>query len=313
MLLVQMSIFSISATADNYSSSRERTPYSFLLDPATGEYLPVRNMENEFAEITANQPRDLMREQAFEEHREQMLADQNSSFVDSDTTLTPPVPGGVGYGYFYNSTFRTGFAKGTAISYDIICPTTAGGNNSNYLYLTATNRASKGVEAYISYWSQNNLEFIVFDWARPEGERWQVSIPHSNLSSYLRTKTIHGVSYQYLTVQHRTEIISGNTWRNVVWLQNSGGTYDQVYYYSYTSTLADQQSSNTWAPIVETFQDSYSNTNTFGFNNTFLAGADSGGTWSSWALLSTTQSYAQNDNKGFTTVFTDPNYGFAVH
>src|ERR1700747_1416670 len=47
-----------------------------------------------------------------------------------------PVPGGVGYGVFYNSAFKNNFAGGTSISWEIVCPTTPGGNVNTWLYVT---------------------------------------------------------------------------------------------------------------------------------------------------------------------------------
>jgi hypothetical protein len=41
---------------------------------------------------------------------------------------TPPVPGGVGYGMFYTSAFRSSFARGTSFFYEIVCPHQPGGN-----------------------------------------------------------------------------------------------------------------------------------------------------------------------------------------
>src|SRR5262245_17243129 len=57
---------------------------------------------------------------------------------------------------FYTSAFRTAFARGTSLYYEIVCPTQPGGNVNNWLYLTATNRAQKGVEAFVAYRGQND-------------------------------------------------------------------------------------------------------------------------------------------------------------
>lgn len=78
---------------------------------------------------------------------------------------TPPVPGGVGYGFFYTDPgFKTAWGHGTSLAFDIVCPTPPGGNVNTWLYLTATNRSGKGVEAFISYNGQNDTHFKVFDW-----------------------------------------------------------------------------------------------------------------------------------------------------
>lgn len=90
------------------------------------------------------------------------------------------MPGGVGYGFYFNSNFVNDFTTGTSITYDIICPTTPGGNVSTFLYLTSTNRAAKGVEALISYKGQDELSFKVFDWARIGTEPWVVSMTYTN-------------------------------------------------------------------------------------------------------------------------------------
>ena len=294
-----MSCFAVAAQATDSVVPSTTSIY----DPANSVYRSVTDITEEIQETSEDwEPSET--EDDFIEHKQRVYE-----------SMVLGARGGVGYGFTYDSTFKTNYATGVNISYDIICPTTAGGNNTNYLYLTTTNRAAKGVEAYISYYGQNKLEFVVFDWAQPEGSRWQVHIDYDNLGGYLKTKAIHGVSRQYLTVQSKTELISGNTWRNAVFLQKADWSYDLVYSYTYTATLAEQQISGGawWGPIVETFQSRYSNLNVMGFNNTYCTSADSSGTWSSWKLLSTSQATIRNDSLGFNVSFLDPNYGFGVY
>jgi hypothetical protein len=101
---------------------------------------------------------------------------------------TPPVPGGVGYGMFYKGAFRRAFARGTSFSYEIVCPNPPGGNIDTSLYVTATNRAHKGVEAFVAYQGQDDTRFKVFDWARPRrrSRHWQVDIAFANLTCPFR-------------------------------------------------------------------------------------------------------------------------------
>ena len=160
------------------------------------------------------------------------------------SAIYSPVPGGVGYGAYFTSSFQQGFTTGTTLFYNIICPSKAGGDVNNYLYLTSTNRAAKGVEAFISYYKQNNPYFKIYDWARQESARWQVSMSYSDLSDYLTLKTIKGVYRQCITVQNRTVKSSSTQWKNVVWLKNyRTNSYDQIYTYTYTATLSDQRDS----------------------------------------------------------------------
>jgi hypothetical protein len=68
-----------------------------------------------------------------------------------------------------------------------------------------------------------------------------------------------------------------------------------------------------WAPIVETFQSLYAQTNQMGALGAQLVSSDNNGIWGSWAPLSPTNSYVRTDNVGFNVVFLDPNYAFVVN
>jgi hypothetical protein len=225
-----------------------------------------------------------------------------------------PVPGGVGYGPFYNSAFKSGFAQGTSIYFEIVCPTSPGGNVNTWLYLTGMNRAGRGIEAFVSYYAQTQPHFKVFDWARTD--QWQTDIPFGSLGSYLiSTTSAHGSSYQILGVWNTTTQISSGQWRNDALLYNrTAGRWDLFYRYDYAGTLAQQTGGwiGSWGPIVETFQSPYVNTNRFGALNTMLISRNSSGAWGSWQLLSAANSYIRTDNVGFFVVFLDSNYAFVV-
>jgi hypothetical protein len=224
-----------------------------------------------------------------------------------------PVPGGVGYGMFYTNAFRTGFARGTSFYYEIVCPHQPGGNVNTWLYLTATNRAQKGVEAFVSYQGQNDTRFKVFDWAR--SDQWQTNIPFANLGSYLRSTVSHGWGLQVLLVWNSSFEIAPNRWRNEVLLHNrAANRWDLVYRFDYNSTTAEQTSGwvGSWGPIVETFQTNYQNTRWLGFLNTMLIARNAAGQWGSWGVLLASQTTIRNDGHGFSPLFLDPNYSFVV-
>lgn len=304
-----------------------------LLNPQTGEQVPARDMREEFARITQNQPKDIEAERAFLKSKLK-LADilLNSQPADEENEIkklqfmlnqypseeknddkTPPVPGGVGYGAFYNADFKSLYETGTILAVDIVAPTKPGGNVGTYLYLTATNRTAKGVEAFISYYDQNDLTFKVFDWSRED--KWQTSIPASAMGDYLLQKIACERECQVISLQNQTFVKSGNTWTNLVYLYNHNvKTFDLIYSYDYTASESEQKSAwvGSWGPIVETFQDSYSNTNPLGFSYTYLMGRDKNNQWSNFAVLSDNQSYIRNDNKGFRKIFFVPNHSFLV-
>jgi hypothetical protein len=234
--------------------------------------------------------------------------------TEPQTYFTQPVPGGVGYGMFYNSAFKTGWGHGTSFTYDIVCPTAPGGNVNTWLYLTATNRSSMGVEAFVAYNGQTTPHFHVFDWAR--NPQWQTDIPFTSLGNYLTAMSAHGYPYQVLPVWNSTWLISPSTYRNQVLLYNHVRKgWDLVYQFDYTATDAHQKNGwvGSWGPIVETFQPAYNNTNQMGALGTMLISADNNGYWGAWALLSASNSYVRTDNVGFHLVFLDPNYAFTVN
>ena len=226
---------------------------------------------------------------------------------------SPPVPGGVGHGMFYTDAFRASFSGGTCFYYEIVCPLQPGGNVNTWLYLTAMNRAQRGVEAFVSYQGQNDTRFKVFDWAR--SDQWQTNIPLTDLTDYLRSTVAHGTALQVLLVINCAYEIAPDQWRNQVFLQNrAANSWDLIYQFDYASTNAEQTTgfTGTWGPIVETFQSPYQNTDVLGFLNTMLVSRDANGQWGSWGVLDPAQSTIRNDGQGFSPLFLDANYSFVV-
>jgi hypothetical protein len=226
-----------------------------------------------------------------------------------------PVPGGVGYGVFYNAGFKSNFATGTAISWEIVCPTLPGGNVNTWLYLTSTNRSGKGVEAFVAYQGQQPFTFNIYDWALPEESRWQPAVPFANLDPYLGKETTHGTECQVIALINSTYQEAPGTWANEVRLLSvQDQQWHLVYQKIYPATLQDQTTGfvGSWAPIVETFQDVYSGTQPMGALKAQILSRDETGTWGQWTPLTPTQSDLRADNKGFSLLFMDQYYSWAV-
>lgn len=289
----------------------------------------IADVRDKFAELTKKTPRDERAERLFLAGKLHMVRTHPTDSLVSRRRLADmlvrdydiaqlisgaPVPGGVGYGMFYTDAFKTNFATGTAIWFDIVCPNPPGGNVNTYLYLTATNRAARGVEAFVSYNGQSSTFFKVFDWARTD--QWQTNISFANLGDYLRTASAHGNSYQVMSVANATVQDGTNTWYNQVWLWNRAQSrWDMTYQFNYTATLADQQTGwvGSWGPIIETFQDSYLGTNHMGFLSTRLISRNASNQWGDWFLLGASDSTVRVDNKGFCLVFNDPNHTWVAY
>jgi hypothetical protein len=303
--------------------------------PTPGRPMPtkVKDERRTFARITKETPRDERAELAFVASRAHMIRThpglRRSGRAQAYAALaervghevaaaaedrdTAPVPGGVGYGLFYTTAFKSAFDGGTSMYFEIACPTPPGGNVNTWLYLTGMNRAGLGIEAFVSYFAQDEAHFKVFDWAR--SDHWQVDTPFGSLGSYLDTVTAHGTAYQVIGVWNSTFQISSTQWRNEAWLWNrAANRWDLIYRYDYAATNADQTGGFTgsWGPIVETFQNPYYCTNRMGELNTMLISRNAAGVWGSWQLLAAADSYVRTDNVGFIQVFLDPNYSLIV-
>ena len=301
----------------------------------------TEDVRAEFAKITAKQPLDRPFRAAFIQSKLRMAHTHPTLSLEArdlavkqlmnalepkvkkidpkklQKALTQPVPGGVGYGFFYTAAYKVAWGRGTEIAVEFVCPTPPGGNVNTFLYLTATNRSALGVEAFVSYNGQGNTHFRVFDWARTD--HWQTDIPFTSMASYLVTISgpeTHGHPYQVLYVWNNTALIGTNRYANAVHLYNHvRQSWDLVYQYEYTATDAQQKTGfvGSWGPIVETFQPTYIHTNQMGAVHTILASQDNAGHWGNWAFLAPSVSTIRIDNVGFHPVFLDPNYAFVVN
>lgn len=226
-----------------------------------------------------------------------------------------PAPGGVGYGVFYNDAFKQAWSTGTATSYDLICPQAPGGNVDTWLYLTTTNRAAYGVEAFVSYYGQDEPLFKIFDWAQAATNPWQITLPFSQLGAYLFPRAQFGTAPQVLSIKNATFLLGGQFWRNEVHLYNYlRHGWDLVYQYDYWADTWSQKNNwiGSWGPIVETFQPFYIGTNPLGARRTLLTEADESGCWNAWSLLQAPESYVRQDNVGFELRNIAPNFAFVA-
>jgi hypothetical protein len=293
----------------------------------------IEDVRDEVTRLTRQTPRDPQEVRLFLESRKALIrshaglppAEKQRAIahveeIMSGGKVTLPTPGGVGYGVIYDQSLRSSFGTGTVLTVNYICPDKPGGNVSNTVYLTATNRSARGVEALMHYQAQNLVEFRVYDWARP-GQEWQVTLNHAALADYFYPITIGGKTYQTVTVNNFTyQARTDGTWRNDVLLFNRRKVfvYDLVYRYEYPSTPAQQQGASVgwWGPIVETFQDSYSNTQPLGFIwAQVLTRTTEIGEWVTvlgWQNLTPSNSWIRQDNKGFVIVYQQPDTDLIV-
>ena len=242
-------------------------------------------------------------------------------------TEMPPIPGGNGFGAFYTPGFKTAFTGGTSLYWHPICPTPPGGNISTFFYLTGMNRASFGCEALVFYNGQDHTHFSVYDWSRPEPDRWKTDIAFSSLTDYLGEEKILGVTRQVLPIWNSTYQIFEveeelaelgdpiRRWRNDVHLYNfAEKRWNLIYRNDYPAALSRQRGSTigSWAATVETFQGSYHGTNDFGTTVTQINTEDGAGRWGGWDNLSPKESTIRTDHLGFFSRLLVPNFRWVV-
>jgi hypothetical protein len=237
---------------------------TYFFNEESGEYLPSVDRIAEFKRMNK-----IHSAKAFKKDRLKRIKGKSVRYAKAPA----PAGGRVGYGIFYTPQFQHAFTNFACIDYGIIVPPRAGGNSMNFLYLTATNGTAKGVEALISFKGQTLPIFRIFDWSMPENNRWSLSIPVNQLSNNFATVIINGINHRSCRILNKTEQTGAGVWENKVCLFNFSNTqWDIVYKRSYQSTVQAQHHDHfvSWGPIVETFQQRYTNLNAMGFFNAKL-------------------------------------------
>jgi len=270
-----------------------------IFDEGTGGYLPVIDRADAFKALSRRSSAA-----AFKKKRMEKV-----SILKKERRKKPPVPGGIGYGVYYKQAYQWNFSNFSCLDMSVLAPETAGGNSSNYLYLTATNGTAYGVEALISYNGQDEPEFKIFDWAKEESDRWTRSVLLSQLGDNISTININGSDHRYCRILNRTEMISGGIWENKICLFNfPNNNWDLVYAYQYAIDPAEQKDKyqGSWGPLVETFQDNYTGLHAMGFYKALLYNdADS-------PKLTAQNSTIRTDGDGINMAFLDRNWTFYV-
>ncbi len=298
---------------------------SYAFKPDTGKYVPVNDRREEWKQDAKECPTTKDERQNFyqqriqliessegrDELRYQLLENLNQSVKAEDAEpgdLPEPVPGGVGYGAYYKPGMLR-FAESSTLQYKIIAVEQVGNDLNQWLYLTSTNRAPRGVEAYVAYRRQDPPLFKVFDWSKSGADRFALSRPYDKLADYLMIHTEDEVDYRILEVKNTTRRIGENRWTNEVMVFNSStNNYDLVYSHEYDLPASEQTKFLWWGPIVETFHPFPFPTNKLGFFDAQLVQDEAG------PVLLTPAVTDLKGNHGPPTInFERKHFSFVVH
>jgi hypothetical protein len=193
----------------------------------------------------------------------------------------PPPPGGLGGGV----SFLPGqvlFQSATAVSFFLAAPANLGdAPTADLLYMTSSNRASKGCEALISYFKVRaySAAFMIWDWAHPEmpdQSKFVVTRTYEELTPYLIPLTVStpsgSISFDSLQITNSTRN-AGDAWINEVFLHNNTtGERERVWQYAYQWPTKATDPDFWWGPIFETFPDDaqYASAPALGFADAIL-------------------------------------------
>ena len=298
-----------------------------VFDPELNQFAPMRDRREEMKRISENYPTSEEEKATFLRHEradDRAVASsqrrgeaggagplawaRRAAQCKSDARLA--VYGDVGFGVFYKSG-QLAFANFSILYHYILGPATLGGDVNNFFYLTATNRTAKGVEAFLCYYKQENPFFKVYDWSKPESDRWSLSIPFAHLSRYFTTVGVGGHQLPAIHVINATRLKAGTTWVNEVLLfDQTQSAYDFVYSHEYTLGLNNEQRDShygSWGPIVETFQQFGQDTNILGFRRATLLQDDV------FHPLTAENSDTRNDGVGIKMLYLDPNHTYLAN
>ena len=296
----------------------------FVFDPEKNDYVPVHDATQERKEYTEKYPPSGEAQKAFYQHRikqveastlrterkESILQDMRRSVeeVDSASAELPPIPGGVGYGVYFNEDSLK-FVNSSVLSYRIVTVPELGAELNEWLYLTSTNRSPKGTEAFVSYHQQENPTFTVFDWSKEGSARWSLRMPFSELGPYLKKHIADGQEFDTIYVMNSTRRLDGTRWTNDVLLQNEQtGELDLVYSHEYNLAENEEEDGLDWGPIVETFPPFPNETTPIGFFTARLQQDDG-----EPRLLGADDTHLRTEDPGFSVTHFMPNHSFIVH
>ena len=217
---------------------------------------------------------------------------------------------------FYNDAFKSSYATGTAITWEIICPPVPGGNVSDFLYITATNRTAKAWRPCGLPWPG---EFLVrnlrlgqagrlpFPAADSSFPTWAVSgKPRRCMASLCPVIAVMNTTYQQVRVHGLMKFAS--------WMWAPGNGISS--FSSSTQPHCRIKLAIGWeagALLLKPSKTPMLEPIPMGALSTQLISRDAAGNWGQWSQLTNTQSQLRTDNKGMVPLFVDPNFSWAVH
>jgi hypothetical protein len=247
-----------------------------LLDPLSKKKFAVVDKCSLTAKKTKKAPVAADELAVFLQRRTNLNQEMDATASIMHSSPAVPTPGGIGAGvYFRRDTM--GFNSSTAIYWRVVAPQFLGGTSTSLVYITASNQASHGPEALVSYRRNGEAVFRVWDWSTAptaNRSRFVVAIPFSSWGPYKTVVQINGQAHTTLYIANQTSRIEGTSWRNEVFLFNEQTqTFDTVWKHDFTWDPDSNPATKFfgWGPIIEPFAPfDFGTTQKVGFANAAL-------------------------------------------
>lgn len=244
-----------------------------LFEPRIASYAPVRDRRT----FGGNHAAPAGEIALFRDRRRHRLA-------TIDRPSIPPPPGGLGAGVTFGQALLH-FTEETGVYFYNLAPVSIGSQpNAQLIYMTSSNTASKGCEALLSFFSdqQYDCAFRIWDWAHPDmpdGGKFVKNYTYAELTDYLipyRLPLDSGGELDTVCVYiaNITRRLPTGAYQNEVYLHNHvTGTRDQMWSFRFDWPTKATDQSFWWGPIFETFPDpgaQYALGSPLGFDQTVI-------------------------------------------
>jgi len=226
-----------------------------MFEPRIGSYIPIRD-RRDFGGTDAAPAREVS---LFLERRQKRLA-------SSVAKLSVPPPGGLGAGVSFGQSLQH-FREETGVYFYNVAPPSIGPQpNAQLIYMTSSNSASKGCEALLSFFADQQFDcaFRIWDWAHPDvpgGGKFVKNYSYAEISEYLLPYRFPLESGEELDtvcvyIANLTRQLPSGSYQNEVYLHNHfTGTRDLMWSFQFEWPTKSTDQAFWWGPIFETFPD----------------------------------------------------------
>jgi hypothetical protein len=191
-------------------------------------YDPITNQNLDVVDCT---------EEAADAALENLTSEVISPFTQLDRNLLPPdvedgfgrcspQGRGVAVGTYFGKDI-IGFDQRTAIFWRLIAPEFLNGDSSEAVFLTSSNHARRGAEAFVAYAGGRPALFLVWDWRLG---KFVQAFPYARWGPHKIQIDVGGEEYSGLQVANSTYFDGSRWWNHVAWYNGATSSWDVIWH-----------------------------------------------------------------------------------